>query len=442
MRLSQTATVLVLGTSLASGSGCSEDTDAERAMEGEPPEADSPTAPADPDTPGTGVEDAPSTEADPLYLIYTNVYDPMFNATSLVHVVPTFDDTTVFDSSKALEVDGDYVDLSVPADNPNRTFYTSLRSEPKIQRWVVDDDGGFEMTGEIGLLNLGVTNAASLQEGLTFISTEQAYFIDFTSLTVVKFDPTEMLITDSFSIDGLADGLEEGVAVHAYYKHVDDGRIVVATNHSDETGWIALGKLLVVDTSNDTVHYDEQTRCGALSWTAKDPDGNMYFISHSGHAGPAEVGIGDDFAPCMVRVLAGANEFDDDYYVNLRDLMGGPAGALMQGVDGLAYTFGYSKDAEPLTVETLDKARGPVWDVYSFELGNEAGTLALVPGREPGAPFAVSGRLQRPGEDPMSYVTEVAQDFGSTMIYDTTKPENWQYITEVPGFVYGVFRLR
>lgn len=386
--------------------------------------------------------DAPVETRGPQHLVYTGAFTPD-GTTSLLHVVGELGDSTNFDPSLALEF-GDYIDVSVPPNNVDGAFFVGLSEEPRIQRYVVGSDGTILLDGELSLAGLGVTTAANLIEGISFVAPDRAYFVDVENLQVIVFNPTDMTLVSDYSLEGLK---EDSLGPpFAYFKNVDAGRIVVAFAYprGDEST-SPMGKLAIIDPETDTVTYDEQTQCGFLSWTARDQAGNLYFVSHSSQAVQFEAGLAGDpsFPPCMVRMLSGSDGFDPDYYLDLREVAGGPAGALLPGTEGRAYTFAYTQEADPITVENADAARrSPVWAYHSLELGNEATTFAKVPGLDPVIPFAIGGEIDLNDEGRTSFITSVAADFSETEIFDTSDPDSWQSVATVPNFVYGLYRLR
>ena len=378
-----------------------------------------------------------------MYLVNTAFFNA--DGTSYVtYVTDSFDASTEFDATTALEIN-ERISLSVPENNPDRAFYVSRSSAPEIERYLVDERGEITFDKTMSLAGEGVTSANQLIEGLTFLSAEKAYFIDFVSLQVIEFNPTAMTITDAFSMDGL---LEPNLkAPFGYFKNLDQGRIVVAGVYEnlDDTS-ARFGKLAIINTNDNSVTYDSQDQCGGMAWTARDQEENIYWVSHTFVAINQAAGLTpEDHKPCMVRMKSGADGFDNEYYVNLLDMTedNRPAGAMAQGVNGLAYTLVYNQTADTITPDNQGQLyRDEGWEYHSFELGNEAATFTKVPNVPGGVPYGISGTFNLQGTGDISYVTTVSADFSTSSVYNTTDPSAWQPINTVPGFIFSLFRLQ
>lgn len=400
-----------------------------------------PDNPADPDDPGDpGDPDDPGVTQ---YLINTAVFDPD-STTTYVKIVNDLDAGTEVDLGSALELNS-FVIVDTPRDRSG-TFFVGLGSEPTLQKYSADEEGTITLVDQVSFAGLGLTSADGLINSMRFVADDKAYFVDPETLQVIIWNPMAMEIVSSFELDGLR--LDDHRHV-MYFTDVDGDRIVASAGYQrpDQT-YAPLGRVAIIDTRDDSVVYGEQTRCGFLSWTAQSPAGDIYFVSHSGQAITHEAGVSGDptFPPCMVRMRAGASDFDPDYYVDLTELTGRAAGALIPGADGTAYVLVKQEGTEPITVDNYqDMYRAPVWEYHSFTLGDEAGTLARVPGVAAGVPYA-TGFLVDTGTDAAAemtpFVTLVAGDFSSAVLYDVSDPSAWQERISAPGFAGLALRLR
>lgn len=381
------------------------------------------------------------TAREPGVVIHTAAFTPDGTST-ILYVVDELSPDVVLDPAAAIELGGT-ADVSVPPPGLGlRSFFVGLGEEPTIRRYDVDDDWNVTVGGELSLMGLGAMSGASLISSLTVVSRNRAYFVDIGTLQVIIIDPEKMEVIGDFPLSGIP---EEGLKnPYAWYKNVDGSRIIVAFafERSDDTP-SPLSKVAIIDTATDTVTYDEQSRCGYLCWTAHDPAGNLYFVTHTYVAILNEAGLGGDptFSPCMVRMLAGADGFDPNYYVDLRGIAGRPVGALMSGTDGTAYTLVYSPEAAPLTPDNVDSAYGtPAWEHYSMQLGNEAASFTKVPGIDSGIPYS-DGQPLTVGGSQVPIVTVVAEEFSRTTVYDASDPSDWARLAIVPNYIYGIHDL-
>lgn len=361
---------------------------------------------------------------------------------SMYFVTDTLDENTVFDDSKALAIDG-YLGAALPeGDNPDNAFYVGLRPDPVFQRYVVTDSGEIEFDKEISFANQGVSDGRNLMRSSKFVSAEKAYVIDSETLQILIFNPTEMTLIDTIDISDLD---EEGMYRWSIFPTIDGDRVVVPiTFYESDWSAAALSKLVIIDTITDTVTSDVSTQCGSLSASAKDAAGNIYFASHNEVAAQSAIGNAS-FRPCMIRMQAGGDGWDDSYYVNLLDLTedGRPAMAVVPGTGDTAYTLIYSAEADAITVDNVDTApRGAVWEFHSIELGNEAATVSKVDNVE-GTVFRVQyGNLSHDTLGEVSWMMRVNDDWTESTVYNTYDPANWTVLTKVPGQIEVVGRLQ
>lgn len=387
-----------------------------------------------------GGEGEPAPESAGI-LIHTTAFGPNFAATTLLHVVPTLTPDLELDAAAAVEVSG-RADVSVPPPGLGlRSFFVGLSEEPTIRQYDIDDDGNVAEGPEVSLQGLGATSAASLISGLTFVSNNRAYFVDVATRQVIVIDPENMEILSDFPLPDLE--LAEAKTMYSWYKNVDGDRLIVAFayDRQDDTP-SPTSKVAIINMADDTVIYDEQSDCGYLSWTSKDADGNMYFASHTYVAILGAAGLAGDpsFSPCMVRILAGADGFDPDYYVDLGELAGAPVGSLMSGGDGTGYTLVYESDTAITADNVNDAYSTPGWKHYSMELGDEAATFAPVPAIAGGIPYSGWASLVVDGAR-LPVVTEVAEGFSETKVYDASDPSDWALLATIPNYIYGIHNL-
>ena len=60
-----------------------------------------------------------------------------------------------------------------------------------------------------------------------------------------------------------------------------------------------LSTAVVIDSTDDSVRYAEDTRCGNLAWSTRADNGDVYFASHPSQA--ARVRTGQRFTPRAQR---------------------------------------------------------------------------------------------------------------------------------------------
>ncbi|MEM9066938.1 MAG: hypothetical protein AAGE52_00490 [Myxococcota bacterium] len=327
--------------------------------------------------------------------------------------------------------------------SPDRdgVVWIGLDEEPVVERYEVGADGFLELVDRMSVAGLGLSSGRGTElDGIQILSPQKAYLIDAETLQVVVFDPTEMELLRSFSLEGLA---REG---RGFIDIVRDGErivIVASTFRADDTADLET-RAAFVDLQTDEVRYASQGRCGNLAWSARDSDGNLYFASHPQQGADVAVGTAGDppSPPCLVRIRAGEAGFDEGYFVDLRELAGGPAGAVVQAGGGWAYTLVYDESRTPLTIDNVALSTLLAeWRYFAFRLGDEAEGGQRIESIRPssgiGLGFSVNTGI---AEVPM--VTIPNAGFARSTVYDVSDPLSFERRMLVPGLAFGALRVR
>ncbi|MEN0061212.1 MAG: hypothetical protein AAGA48_03625 [Myxococcota bacterium] len=384
---------------------------------------------------------APPPDADPAYLAVGGVFSPD-GLTGYAAVIDEVAPNTQVDLDAALAL-ASGATIAVP-EGAEGVFYIGLADSPVIQRYELGDDNVPVVAGELSLAGLGLQAANGGRNPIQLFSETEAYLVDGSSLQVIGFDPTAMILQgDPISIGDLAEP-ELGLGVN--FIHRDGTRLILSTRYFRDDGSAEiLGKVAIIDTATGDVIVDSETQCANLATSVEDASGNLYFASHSSQAARYSGGFAGEPAgePCMVRMLQGADGFDDDFYVSLETLTGRPAGFAIQGSGDTAYLLTFDEAANPVTKDNVDRftSRG-VWEYYQVELG-DAPVATAVPGVGTTAAYGLAFRTEV-GADRVAtpYVAAVAADLASSTFYDVSDPQDFVEAMTVPGFGFGVFRVR
>jgi hypothetical protein len=101
-------------------------------------------------------------------------------------------------------------------------------------------------------------------------------------------------------------------------------QVVIAGYYYDATYSMTIAKtaLALLDGSTDAVTVVHETRCGAFSTVAAAPNGDLYFGSDT-YAAAINCVAGNSSAPpgCLLRIAAGDNAFDPNYFVQVEALV-------------------------------------------------------------------------------------------------------------------------
>ncbi|MBQ0730325.1 MAG: hypothetical protein KBT75_06475, partial [Oleispira antarctica] len=274
-----------------------------------------------------------------------------------------------------------------------------------------------------------------------------------TDMTLIDTDEsTEKM--DTISLASIEE--EELPGTWSVFPTTDGDRFVATIGfYAADGADTGVTKLVIVDSNDDSLATDSVDNCSAVTGAAKDTNGNMYFASYDESALAHEQGTGT-YAPCIIRVLAGTNEFDDSYLMNMQNLTnnGRMAMGAVTGNGDIAYNLIMSDAGQAMvTDKTLGKhLRIPVWEFHSFDLTDSNATATKVEGvvSSEGAQGIPGGTISRILNGSFKHhelgdITWMAQiDVETTSsVYNSTDPETWSLITNtVPGQIEFVGRLR
>ena len=400
--------------------------------------------------------------SNPMYLVKSTAWVTDAGI-SLHFLTNTLDEDTVFDPDTALAIP-EYTGIAVPEGyNPDNAFYVGMKTSSVYRRYVVSDTGVVSLDDELDFSGVSGTIGRNLLRATQFMSPTKAYALDFASLQIIAFNPTDMTLIDTdtstAAIDtiSLANLKEDNLpGTWSVFPTTDGNRFVATIGFYAEDGADpGVTKLVIVDSNNNSVATDSVDNCSAVTGAAKDAAGNMYFASYDEAALAHEQGRGE-YVPCIIRVLAGTNEFDDSYFMNMQNLTnnGRMAMGAVTGNGDIGYNLIMSDIGQGMVEDgTLAKhLRIPVWEFHSFDLTDSNATATKVEGvvsteGSPGIPGGTISRILNGSfkHHELGDITWMAQiDVEETSsIYNSTDPTTWSLITnKVPGQIEFVGRLR
>jgi hypothetical protein len=382
---------------------------------------------------------------------------------SLHFLTETLDEETVFDPEKALAIP-EYTGIAIPEGyNPDNAFYAGMYTSSVYRRYVVSDTGEVSLDDELDFSGVSGATGRNLLRATQFMSPTKAYALDFAGLQVIAFNPTDMTLIDTDESTEKVDtislaALKEGELPKTWSVFpTRDGNRFVATIgfYGEDNSDPGVSKLVIVESNNNSLATDSVDNCSAVTGAAKDAAGNMYFASYDGSALAHAQGKGE-YAPCIIRVLAGSNEFDDSYLMNLQNLTnnGRMAMGAVTGNGNIGYNLIISDTGQGMVTDgTLAKhLRVPVWEFHSFDLTDSNATATKVEGvvSTTGAQGIPGGTISRILNGSFNHhelgdITWMAQiDVETTSsVYNSTDPSTWSLITNsIPGQIEFVGRLR
>lgn len=399
---------------------------------------------------------------NPMYLVKSTAWVTEAGV-SLHFLTNTLDQETVFDPDTALAIP-EYTGIAIPEGyNPDNAFYAGMYTSSVYRRYVVSDTGEVSLGDELDFSGITSATGRNLLRATQFMSPTLAYALDFAGFQVIAFNPTDMTLIDTDKSTAAIDTISLASLAEADLPRTwsvfptTDGDRFVATIGFYGQDWSDSGdtKLVIIDSKDNSLATDSVDNCSAVSGSAKDSAGNMYFASYDEAALAHAQGRGE-YLPCMIRVLAGANEFDDSYFMNMQNLTnnGRMAMGAVTGNGDFGYNLIMSDAGQALITDgTLAKhLRIPVWEFHSFDLTDSNATATKVKGVESseGSEGISGGTISRILNGSFKHhelgnITWMAQidNEQTSSIYNSTDPETWSLITKkVPGQIEFVGRLR
>lgn len=314
----------------------------------------------------------------------------------------------------------------------NGFVYVGNGSAPVIERWALNEANELVKDRELGLSQYGIASGLGIKDPLHFIAEDRAYFIDGKTQQVVIWNPKTMRTIDSFALDGFPEG---DMFTALNYVHKDGDRLLLSARYwrADDTAAL-LTRVAIIDTTDDSVTYVNDTRCGNIAFQAHDSENNLYLASHPAQTAVIAAGLAGDPAAesCIIRINSGENEFDQSYYVDVDALAGGPAGGIMQGGGDEAFILKYA--GPKLGVDNAGSAaKRSEWEIHRLTLGKEEATLEKVPGLELQSAYALAFSTRVAGKDAPHVIT-VNGDFSEGSYFDVSRPGEFRQALSVPGF--------
>jgi hypothetical protein len=407
--------------------------------------------------------------SNPMYLVKSTAWVTKAGL-SLHFLTNTLDENTVFDPSTALTIE-EYTGIAVPEGyNPDNAFYVGMKTSSVYRRYVVSDTGEVSLGDELDFSGVTTAIGRDLLRATQFMSPTKAYALDFRGLQVIAFNPTDMTLidldesTEKVDTISLADLKEDALPkTWSVFPTRDEDRFVATIGFYGEDGADpGVTKLVIVDSNNDSLATDSVNNCSAVTGAAKDAAGNMYFASYDESAAKQHLGVGE-YEPCVIRVLAGSNEFDDSYLMHMQSLTnnGRMAMGAVTGNGDIGYNLIMSDAGQALVVNAEAAAlarRLPIWEFHSFDLTNSDALATKVSGvtttpntkLPEGVPAVEGGTIGRILHGSFTHhtlgdITWMAQIDNelTSSVYNSTDPKTWSLITnKIPGQIEFVGRLR
>ncbi|WP_394836412.1 hypothetical protein LVJ94_05845 [Pendulispora rubella] len=382
------------------------------------------------DSSGGGGPDGGDT--GPAYLVGTRVWNDTVT-TSYVHVVPSLDEATTIDPSKALEIGGSATLYSIPGLG---WFAVGNAEDVTFTRYTLSSDRKLVKQEKISLQPQGVQK---LWDTLYVISPTKIYYPDPEGQQIIVINPTAMTVERTIKLPQTA---RNGyLSVYGYGSTMRDGKILFTVGWFDwQQGDKVLGEtgLVVLDTATDTVsRVDVDNRCGGITTPVVMDSGDTYFTSSALAASAHKLGRLST-APCALRIKAGADAFDPSYVANLSDVTSAPiVGEPIPAGGNSMFLRVFDESAGTVRADdqTWKLTGQPVWQWWRWDVTTAKAVRIneLPSGTADVLWFKVGDQV---------FGTESKSDNSSTTLIDLTAAGGPKRSLTAPGFLYGLARVQ
>ncbi len=396
-------------------------------------------APADGLAPGDGAPPDLQPAAPSVFALDVEVRAPTGAATAgyVQAIDRTMFDGRLIDNSKALEYQ------SIPRlVTMGGNVYVGPRTEPTLLRFSVDDNLALTQTGSLSVMAYG---ASFIDIGfIPDIGPAKAYYLAGPTQKAVIIDPTTMTIKGDFDISGAQRNGFMGKALHQgifqYEETVVGNRAFESTVSSTSMPVAFYPKMTVsvYDTTNDKLlKVIEDDRCYGPSTMVKAENGDVYVSSYS-FSGKIYQTPGYDYRPtCLLRINAGQDDFDPNFFVSFPDLLGGRECPRWYPVNGRYSYCTAVQLADLKAAANTSNVNGEIW-----KIDLEMRTAKKVADLPDTTPFITLGYPDGP-DSILVGVAAVAGQFDRSLVYRLVPASDGvTKVFEVNGLFRGLWPVR
>jgi hypothetical protein len=305
------------------------------------------------------------------YAVATTLNANTMQASSLIFTTPSLAAGATVDESQGIPVP-DVVSL-FGIEGSGRAYSTAAQTAV-VTRYDVATNGTITPGPTVSFANFGLSGGFSTRS-IVLVSPTKGYLFDDTTLQAITFDPDKMTTGKAIDLSAMK---QTGYVTNFSYSIPvrNSTQIVVTAYYYDQTYSKSIPQTTValIDTASDGVTVVNDTRCGDFSTIAAAPNGDLYFASDT-YAGSLNRAGGTSIAPasCMLRMAAGSNSFDPNFFVTMSTLTGTKcAGGVVPGHGNSIWVRGFDETISPVTSTTtaLQILGAPAWRWFQIDLAN------------------------------------------------------------------------
>ncbi len=244
-------------------------------------------------------------------------------------------------------------------------LFIGERTAPTIHKYEVGQD--LSLT-ELDTISFAASGAPRIDIGQVWVNPSKAYFLWGGTLTGVYWNPDTMEIQESFDLTSAQREGFEGLmllqGVFLFEHAVQGNRAFVSTLHSSGSNGLYYPRMAVTvfDTDTDEVlKVIEDDRCYGASTMLKADNGDIYVSSYSYAGAIYKAGTYAYKPTCILRIKAGEDEFDPDFFVSFPDVLEGRECTRWYPVNE-RYSYAFAIPVENLAnAEQPHNTDGEIW---------------------------------------------------------------------------------
>ncbi|MEM9066930.1 MAG: hypothetical protein AAGE52_00450 [Myxococcota bacterium] len=349
--------------------------------------------------------------------------------TGLLSFVETLDADTEVDPTIGLEVPGG--GIAVPGPTPG-TFFTTNGQAPVVTRWRISEDRVLRQDGEISFAGSSVDASRASPANLVFTSPTRGYVLDTLSRRMVLWNPEEMVIDRTESLDQL--DLPGWIPlVNRGVRRGND--LVIPVTYASFSGSInELSRVLVIDTEAEAISQVIDVDCEGVTYARVLDDGTIYVASDTASVTNRLAGLsaGEE---CYVRFDPGS--YDIAERVLFSERTGGvPSAAMFGGTGTVVFTRVLDESLVPDGTLTIGELNGTsMWRWGRFDLAGDEDAEVFTD-LEPFSTSQITFTI-----DDTAYVVAPGADFSGGRLFDVSGDRPVRAI-QTAGIILNGFRLR
>ncbi len=293
------------------------------------------------------------------WLVQTTLQGPS-GRNSYVQLLGSLDVGTL-DNARAVEISGNGRMFFLDVDH----LFLGSTETPTVTRYAPATDGSFEAAEQVSFQKAGF---GYLPYGNTFANADAAVIADGSSLTALRWSPSQKTVGETIGLaalkkNGVELSIDPGVArgntlfFRLQYTNADLLNVTPGV-------W-----LLLVNVDDGSTRVITDDRCtGGFSRISLAEDGTLYVVG-DGYGALSRIFDGASAATCVLRVKPGEDEFDTTWKLSLPDVLGGRDGTgLLYAGNGVAYVPAVYTERLPANPRgdvfgTLDRDAAKWWRV-------------------------------------------------------------------------------